>query len=154
MDSLRNPTVVRDSGRARGVSGVEPRGVREAIARALRNEDEAFARTRWSDAVSSAGLTERYGGDLVGTRLIDSRTAFVAVPPAAAFDAIRRIGGDTGWYYGNFLWRLRGSLDLLVGGVGLRRGRRQADDLSPGDALDFWRVERSSQTGCCACAPR
>jgi uncharacterized protein YbjT (DUF2867 family) len=140
VESLRNPTIVRDPA-ALAAFPVRPRGVREAIARALVNEDEAFARTRWSDAVSSAGLTERYGGDLVGTRLIDSRAAFVAVPPAAAFEPIRRLGGDAGWYYGGFLWRLRGFLDLLVGGVGLRRGRRRPDEISPGDTLDFWRVE-------------
>jgi Protein of unknown function (DUF2867) len=140
VDSLRNPTVIRDPA-ALAAFPVRPRGVREAIARALVNEDEAFARTRWSDAVSSSGLSERYGGDLVGTRLIDSRNTFVPVPAAAAFAPIRRLGGDAGWYYGNLLWRLRGSLDLLVGGIGLRRGRRRADELSPGDALDFWRVE-------------
>ena len=140
VDSLRNPTVIRDPA-ALTTFSVRPRGVREAIARALVNEDQTFARTRWSDAVSSSGLTERYGGDLVGTRLVDSRTTFVPVSLAAAFAPIRRIGGDAGWYYGNPLWRLRGSLDLLVGGVGLRRARRNADDLSSGDALDFWRVE-------------
>ena len=140
VDSLRNSTVIRDPA-ALAAFPVKPRGVREAIARALVNEDEAFARTRWSDAVSSSGLTERYGGDLVGTRLIDSRKTFVPVPAAMAFAPIRRIGGDAGWYYGNRLWRLRGSLDLLLGGVGLRRGRRRADELGPGDALDFWRVE-------------
>ena len=140
VDSLRNPTVIRDPA-ALAAFPVKPRGAREAIARALVNEDEAFARTRWSDAISSSGLTERYGGDLVGTRLIDSRKTFVPLPTDAAFAPIRRIGGDAGWYYGNLLWRLRGSLDLLVGGVGLRRGRRRADELSPGDALDFWRVE-------------
>jgi uncharacterized protein YbjT (DUF2867 family) len=140
VDSLRNPTVVRDPA-ALEAFRVRPRGAREAIARALANEDEAFARTRWSDAVSSSGLTERYGGDVVGTRLVDSRTAVVPFSPAAAFAPIRRIGGDTGWYYGNLLWRLRGYLDLLVGGIGLRRGRRRAEDLGPGDALDFWRVE-------------
>jgi uncharacterized protein YbjT (DUF2867 family) len=140
VDSLRNSTVIRDPA-ALAAFAVKPRGVREAIARALVNEDEAFARTRWSDAVSSSGLTERYGGDLVGTRLIDSRKTFVPVPAARAFSPIRRIGGDAGWYYGNRLWRLRGSLDLFLGGVGLRRGRRRADELGPGDALDFWRVE-------------
>ncbi len=140
VDSLRNSTVIRDPA-ALAAFPVKPRGVREAIARALVNEDEAFARTRWSDAVSSSGLTERYGGDLVGTRLIDSRKTFVPVPAARAFAPIRRIGGDAGWYYGNRLWRLRGSLDLFLGGVGLRRGRRRADELGPGDALDFWRVE-------------
>jgi len=140
VDSMRNPTVVRDPA-ALLVFPVKPRGVREAIARALVNEDGAFARTRWSDAVSSSGLTERYGGDRIGTRFIDSRKALVPVPPSAAFAPIRRIGGDAGWYYGNFLWRLRGFLDLLAGGVGLRRGRRHPDELREGDALDFWRVE-------------
>jgi len=140
VDSLRNPTVVRDPA-ALGAFPIKPRSVREAIGRALGNEDEAFARTRWSDAVSSAGLTERYGGDLVGTRLVDSRKVFVPVPAAAAFAPIRRIGGEAGWYYGNALWHLRGALDLLVGGVGLRRRRRRLDELNPGDALDFWRVE-------------
>ena len=140
VDSMRIPTVVRDTG-ALLVFPVKPRGVREAIARALVNEDGAFARTRWSDAVSSSGLTERYGGDRIGTRFIDSRMALVPVPPSAAFAPIRRIGGEAGWYYGNFLWRLRGFLDLLAGGVGLRRGRRHPDDLREGDALDFWRVE-------------
>jgi uncharacterized protein YbjT (DUF2867 family) len=140
VDSMRNPTVVRDPA-ALLVFPVKPRGVREAIARALVNEDGAFARTRWSDAVSSSGLTERYGGDRIGTRFIDSRKALVPVPPSAAFAPIRRIGGGAGWYYGNFLWRLRGFLDLLAGGVGLRRGRRHPDELREGDALDFWRVE-------------
>jgi len=140
VDSMRNTTVVRDPA-ALLVFSVKPRGVREAIARALVNEDDAFARTRWSDAVSSSGLTERYGGDRIGTRFIDSRKALVPVPPSAAFAPIRRIGGDAGWYYGNFLWRLRGFLDLLARGVGLRRGRRHPDELREGDALDFWRVE-------------
>ena len=140
IDSLRNPTVIRDPA-ALPAFPVRPRSVRDAIARALVNEDEAFARTRWSDALSSAGLTERYGGDLFGTRLIDSRKAFVPVPAAAAFAPILRIGGDAGWYYGNTLWHLRGALDLLVGGVGLRRRRPRTDELHPGDALDFWRVE-------------
>jgi hypothetical protein len=61
--------------------------------------------------------------------------------PPEAFEPVRRIGGETGWYYGNWLWRLRGFLDLLVGGVGVRRGRRDPERLVPGDALDFWRVE-------------
>ncbi len=59
----------------------------------------------------------------------------------AAFAPIQRIGGETGWYYGNFLWKLRGWLDLLVGGVGLCRGRRDPVNLQIGDAVDFWRVE-------------
>ncbi len=60
--------------------------------------------------------------------------------PAAALNRIWRIGGKTGWYYGNWLWGLRGFMDQLVGGVGMRRGRRSEADIFAGDALDFWRV--------------
>jgi len=65
----------------------------------------------------------------------------VPVPPAQAFAPIRRIGGTVGWYHGDGLWRLRGLVDLLVGGVGLRRGRRDQETPAIGSALDFWRVE-------------
>ena len=140
VDSLRNPTLVRDPA-ALAEFPVTPRGPREAIARALVNEDREFAETRWSDAVSSGGLKESYGGELRGTRFVDTRSATVPVAAAAAFRPIRRIGGATGWYYGNALWRLRGFVDLLAGGIGLRRGRRSADELLPGEPLDFWRVE-------------
>jgi len=81
---------------------------REAIAAALRNEDWEYAETRWSDALSSSGLTRQWGGVRFGNRLIDSRTARVAATPAAAFSPIRRIGGRTGWHYGDLLWRIRG----------------------------------------------
>jgi hypothetical protein len=77
----------------------------------------------------------------LGTRIVDSRTAEVSAPPQLAFQPIRRIGGSNGWYFANLLWRIRGVLDLLVGGVGLRRGRRDPEDLTVGDTLDFWRVE-------------
>jgi hypothetical protein len=65
----------------------------------------------------------------------------VPVTVAAAFAPIERIGGVTGWYYADWLWTLRGGLDLLVGGVGMRRGRRDRERLQVGDALDCWRVE-------------
>jgi hypothetical protein len=118
-----------------------PRGLHDAIARALVNEDRDFAETRWSDTLSSTGPTPTWGGVRFGSRIIDSRTATVAVSPEAAFAPIECIGGRTGWYYGNFLWRLRGFFDLLIGGVGLRRGRRDPRTLSQGDVVDFWRVE-------------
>ena len=140
VEGLRNPTVVEDPS-ARGAFQIRPRGLREAIARAMRNEDRQYAETRWSDAFSSSGLEPRWGGVRFGSRIIDSRTATVSAPPKAAFAAIQRIGGKTGWYCGNWLWRLRGMLDLLIGGVGLRRGRRDPVDLRVGDAVDFWRVE-------------
>jgi uncharacterized protein YbjT (DUF2867 family) len=140
IDSIDYPTTVRDHTVLRTLP-IRPLGVREAIARALRNEDNGFAHTRWSDALSAAGPARRWGGIRFGTRLLDSRTCRVGVPPAVAFVPIRRIGGTTGWYYANWLWRLRGFLDLLIGGVGVRRGRRDPETLRVGDTLDFWRVE-------------
>ena len=68
-------------------------------------------------------------------------SAKAACSPEITFDVIRRIGGDQGWYYADFLWRLRGFIDLLFGGVGMRRGRLHPVDLRMGDAIDFWRVE-------------
>ena len=141
IDSLPHETVVR-SASAVHTFAIKPRGYREAIARALANEDREFSETRWSDSVASAGLQPgRYGGVHHGKRLVDSRSIQVRVSPAQAFRPIRRIGGDTGWYFGDRLWRLRGFVDLLVGGVGGRRGRRDPETPAVGSALDFWRVE-------------
>ena len=140
IDSLRHPTVVRDDA-AQRLFSIRPIGVREAIARALRNEDSDFAQTRWSDALSAAGAPRQWGGARFGNRLVDSRSTQVAAPPAALFAAVERIGGATGWYYANGLWLLRGWLDLLLGGVGMRRGRRDPTQLEVGDTLDCWRVE-------------
>lgn len=140
VESLRNPTVVTDN-RALVDFDIEPMGLSTAIQRAIANEDREAAQTRWQDAVSSARRPSRYGGERFGSRLVDSRATFVEVAPEAAFAPIQRIGGRTGWYYGNVLWRVRGILDLLVGGVGFRRYRRDPEQLAVGDSLDFWRVE-------------
>ncbi|MGY8771421.1 MAG: DUF2867 domain-containing protein [Pirellulales bacterium] len=140
VDSLRNPTIVTDS-KALEVFSIQPRGVREAIERAIVKEDQEIAATRWSDAISSSGHPKTWGGTRFGTRLVDSREMEVEALPEVAFAPIQRIGGQTGWYYGNWLWQLRGWLDLLVGGVGLRRGRPDPIDLREGDAVDCWRVE-------------
>jgi uncharacterized protein YbjT (DUF2867 family) len=140
VDSLRHATVVHDASATRTFS-VRPRGLRDAMERALLNEDREFAQTRWSDALSSGGRVQSWGGLRFGTRIVDSRSVQVKGPPKIAFAPIRRIGGATGWYFADFLWRLRGFLDLLAGGVGLRRGRRDRETLQVGDALDFWRVE-------------
>jgi len=140
IDSIQHTTIVRDNSASEAFA-IRPIGVSDAIALALRNEDHEFAETRWSDAVSSGGLLGNWGGTRFGNRLVDSRTIQVSVDPKAAFSPIRRIGGMHGWYYGDLLWRIRGFLDLLVGGVGVRRGRRNPETAAPGDAIDFWRVE-------------
>lgn len=140
VDSMRHETVVRD-GAAAEVFAIRPLGIREAIAAALRNEDHECAQTRWSDSLISASPKRDWGGVRFGNRIVDTRTVTVAATPEAAFAAIEQIGGSTGWYFGNALWQLRGWLDLLVGGVGMRRGRRDARSLLPGEVVDCWRVE-------------
>jgi uncharacterized protein YbjT (DUF2867 family) len=144
IDSIRHPTLVRDAS-ALADFDIRPVGFKDAIAAALRNEDREFEETRWSDAVSSSGAARSWAGARFGNRFIDSRVASSPVSPEHAFVPIRRIGGDRGWYYANGLWKLRGMLDLLLGGVGLRRGRRDRDRVRVGDTIDCWRVEAYEQ---------
>jgi hypothetical protein len=140
IEGVRNPTVVTNDDALRAFD-VRPMSLKESIARAMRNEDRKFAMSRWSDAISAAGNPRSWGGVKFGSRLVDSRTVHVTARPHCAFTPIRRIGGRSGWYYANWLWRLRGLIDLLLGGVGMRRGRPDPDDLKVGDPLDCWRVE-------------
>jgi uncharacterized protein YbjT (DUF2867 family) len=140
IDSITHDTTV-GSDLALRLFDIRPRGLSEAIERALRDEDQEMTETRWSDALSSRGSVPAWGGVRFGSRLVASRSVRVPYPVADAFRPIRRIGGKTGWYYANWLWRLRGFLDLLVGGAGLRRGRRDPESPLVGDTVDFWRVE-------------
>ncbi len=140
IESIKHPTVVRDTA-ALDVFPVRPRSMPEAIAAALRNEEKEIAESRWYDSFSSGGEARSWAGIRFRNRLVDSRSREVEVSPEEAFTPIRRIGGATGWYAYDWLWRLRGFLDLLVGGVGVRRGRPDPDEIHVGDALDFWRVE-------------
>lgn len=141
IDSLRNETVV-DSAAARALfPGIEPRAMADSIGRALRNEDRELAETRWNEAIAYGSPRGGYGGARIGLRRVDSRIMPVATTPDRAFAPIRAIGGERGWYYADWLWRLRGFLDLLAGGVGVRRGRRDPERLRLGDAVDVWRVE-------------
>lgn len=138
--SLTNETVVTDAA-ALEVFAVRPRGIRDAVARALANEDHEFAQTRWTDALSSHPPAGGWAGRRFGSRIVDSHMVRVDVPPSVAFAPVARIGGSNGWYCADWLWALRGVIDRLAGGPGLRRGRRDPVGLLPGDAVDFWRVE-------------
>lgn len=140
IDGVRTPTVVRDAA-ALSAFPIRPLNLHQAIARALEEEDAAFSAKPWSEEALSAATPLCWGGVRIRTRLIDSRTVDLPVPAAAAFAPIRRIGGANGWYYGDWLWRLRGFVDRLIGGVGMGRGRRDPDQLAVGDVLDCWRVE-------------
>jgi uncharacterized protein YbjT (DUF2867 family) len=141
IESIEIPTVINDHTAAQEFT-VRPQGMRESIATALRYEEGEFSETSWFDAVSSAGPQKSRAGIRYGNRLLDARSISVDVNSSEAFAPIRRIGGGNGWYAYDLLWKIRGWLDLLFGGVGLRRGRRDPESLHVGDAVDFWRVER------------
>jgi len=143
IDSVRHDTVVKDLRARRDFPGIRPLGIREALARAIGNEGRSSASTRWSDAMSAGGdPPDPVPSPSARPRVLtDVRSRSVNVSPEQAFVPVQCIGGETGWYYGNLLWRLRGFLDLLVGGVGLRRGRPHPTRTGPGQPLDFWRVE-------------
>lgn len=141
VDSIRHPTIVRDKSALQEFN-IRPGGVKNAITAALCNEERDFAETRWSDAFSASGSIPRdWKGVRFGNRIVDARKIHVNTSPEQAFAPIRKIGGETGWYYANWLWHVRGFLDLLVGGVGMRRGRHNPENFRIGDAVDFWRVQ-------------
>jgi len=140
IESIVHVTVVRENS-ALTTFSVHPMGIDEAIRRALAREETHFSETRWSDSLSSSGTQRSWGGVRFGTRIVDSRTVTVDAPPAVVFRCIERLGGDHGWYACDWLWHLRGFIDLLQGGVGMRRGRPSSTTLRIGDTVDSFRVE-------------
>jgi uncharacterized protein YndB with AHSA1/START domain len=134
-EGLRNPVVCRDD-LAQRLMPQRLLTVREAIREALEHLEGARVETTWSMAGRIPGDPDWAGG----TVFADRREVAVAAPPAEVFRTVCRIGGGHGWYAADALWRLRGALDRLLGGPGLRRGRRNPDQVAYGEALDFWRV--------------
>ncbi|MDC0357392.1 SDR family oxidoreductase [Oligoflexia bacterium] len=140
VDGLKNDTIVTN-GKAQEVFSVKLMGYAEAITRAISKEDQKMAETYWYSAISSGGSNKNWGGVRFGNRILDVKMKEVAIPPERLFKPIREIGGARGWYYADFIWSLRGWLDLIIGGVGMRRGRAHPEKLNVGDAIDCWRVE-------------
>jgi hypothetical protein len=119
-------------------------GFDEAVRLALGKIRDAEVETRWSNASGLDSAAEPLPSDPEwsgGSVYTDLRTRDVAAPTSALWRVIEGIGGDNGWYSFPLAWSVRGRLDRLVGGVGLRRGRRDRHRLHVGEALDFWRVE-------------
>lgn len=134
-EGLRNRVVCRNDDAVR-LMPHERMSVRAAIDAALGRSAASEVETAWSDAGPIPGDPDWAGGKV----FVDRRSTPVAAPCEAVFSAVCRIGGDNGYYAADWLWRLRGALDRLVGGPGLRRGRRHPEELAFGDAVDFWRV--------------
>ncbi len=142
VEGLRNDVVVRDGAARELFPEIRPVPYAEAVRSALGRLDAGPVETRWSDALATSQgdvtpvvLTVHEG------MILERRQVVVSAPPDAVFRSFAGIGGSVGWLYWDWAWRLRGLVDRLVGGVGLRRGRRDPDEVRIGDALDFWRVE-------------
>ena len=134
-EGLRNRVVVqRDD--AQRLMPHRCRTIEEAMASAVQRVESGTVETAWTDAGPIAGDPEWAGGAV----LEDRRERVTALPPAAVWAAVSAIGGDRGYYAADWLWWLRGVLDRLIGGPGLRRGRRNPTELHLGDVVDFWRV--------------
>lgn len=134
-EGLKNRVVVTDNTTQR-LMPHKALGAREAIRRALEKIEQQAVETRWSVAGPVPGDPSWAGG----TVFTDERVVDVEADPASLYAAICRIGGGNGWYAGDILWRVRGWMDTLVGGPGLRRGRRLPETVEFGETLDFWRV--------------
>ena len=146
VQSLRHPAVCSEHDIAQWIPD-PPDGLvsfDEAVGLALTRIREAQVATRWSDAAFPGAPSEPLPSDPEwsgGTLYTDVREVDCAASPEDLWRAIERIGGQAGWYSARWLWEIRGFLDRLVGGAGLRRGRRDPTALTVGDAVDFWRVE-------------
>lgn len=140
VDSLKNEVIVRGEA-AFDRFGLVALGYRESVRLALEHTTRFAVETRWSDATnhpaSPLPTDPEWAG---GSRFEDRRVVMTGATPADVYWGFSRVGGDFGYYGLGWAWRLRGFIDSLFGGVGLRRGRRHPEDLRPGEALDFWRV--------------
>jgi uncharacterized protein YbjT (DUF2867 family) len=138
-EGLRNPVVCRED----HITHILPQKlltVRESVAAARGKIAEHAVETSWTMAGEVAGTIPGDPKWAGGTVFHDIRQVHIAAPPAAVFKAVCLLGGDHGWYSAAWLWRIRGWMDVLAGGPGLRRGRLHPETLAYGEPLDFWRV--------------
>lgn len=141
VGGLKNELICK-SNKAKELFGFKTLSYREAVELALQRNKDGKTETIWfssyssgvKDSASPVHLTQKEG------MIIEKREIIVNANLDSTFKAVTSLGGKNGWY-ANFLWRIRGYIDLIIGGVGLRRGRRSESELLQGDPLDFWRVE-------------
>lgn len=141
VNSMKVEVVCKET-RLKDILNITPLTYKEACTRALERINLDTVQSSWTDAVSmkkANPLFEYLDVPVYGV-LRDRRRMKIEGNHEKVLNRVFAIGGETGWYYADWIWEARGMLDKLVGGVGLRRGRRNATDLNPGDSLDFWRV--------------
>ena len=142
VDSMKVETILRKNNLAEQL-GITLISYKQAVALALARIEQGNVVSGWKDSFASSGaslaLMQSANVPQHGC-FQDRRTRAVTGRAVPVWQRVWSIGGDTGWYYGNWLWALRGLLDKMAGGVGLNRGRTQVNDIEAGDALDFWRV--------------
>jgi uncharacterized protein YbjT (DUF2867 family) len=142
VEGLRNEVIVRDDLAREIFPDILPRDYKTAVQEALTSLEVGQIETRWTDAQAS-NLANRSPVMLTTLEgmIIEQRQVEVNASPHHVFSSFIRLGGQTGWLYFDLAWRVRGAIDRLIGGVGLRRGRRDPVDIRVGDVIDFWRVE-------------
>lgn len=141
VDSMKMEVVARNN-KLQQLLEIETHSYEEAIEMAFKKIEQNLVISSWKDSIVSGQVNEDLGKYIQVPKygvLKDKQTLQIA-NVEKVLDNIWRIGGEQGWYYGSWLWKIRGFLDKLNGGPGLRRGRTNADKIFPGDALDFWRV--------------
>jgi uncharacterized protein YbjT (DUF2867 family) len=142
IEGLRAESIVHDDLARQLFPQIDPLDFQTAVHLALGRVHNDNVETSWSDAlVTSAGDVQPYKLTQQEGMMIERRQLVVDLPPESVFRAYTGLGGNRGWLYMNWSWVIRGWADKLVGGVGLRRGRRHPDDIRVGESLDFWRVE-------------
>ena len=139
VDGLKNDTVCTDH-RIRDWIKIDLISFTDAVKKAIQEERMGELDSRWTEA---SGYSYDFASNYKNVKLLqDKRVINSPLSQKAIFDVIQKVGGDNGWYYANWAWRLRGLFDRLIGGVGMRRGRRHPTHIRVGDAIDFWRVEK------------
>jgi len=142
IEGLRAKLVVHDDLAKKLFPNIKPLDFQTATHLALRRIMRDNVETSWSDAlVTTAGDIKPYTFTVEEGLMVERRQTLLDLPPEPIFRAYTGLGGDRGWLYMDWAWAIRGWLDKLVGGVGLRRGRRNPDEIWVGESLDFWRVE-------------
>lgn len=142
IEGLVNEIVVQDQSAKDLFPEIQPLSYYQAVESALASLDSGQVETRWCDALySSQGDQQPVKLISEEGMLIEQRQIRIQAPEEEVFEAYTKLGGDAGWLYMDWAWKIRGWVDRLLGGSGLRRGRRDPNHLRAGDAVDFWRVE-------------